>query len=387
MKPKELTVLGATGSIGRNVLQIVDRFPDRFTINALSAKNNMTLLAQQIEQYRPTMVVVGDERRADELRALISPEIVDISYGESGLCRAATLENTDLVVSAVVGAAGLSPTLAAIDADKQIALANKETLVMAGQVVMARAAAKGVDILPIDSEHSAIFQCLAGNRRRDLARILLTGSGGPFRTMPTQKFSSITLDDALNHPNWEMGRKITIDSATMMNKGLEIIEARWLFDVSLETIEVVVHPQSIVHSMVAFKDGSVIAQLGIPDMKGAIAFALSCPERLDIGQPAPDFAALAQLTFEPPDPEKFPCLRLASKAGKAAGSMPSVLNAANEVAVFAFLNEKIGFTTIPELIESVMAAHPWVADPSLEDIIAADTWARLQSERFIRDSM
>jgi 1-deoxy-D-xylulose-5-phosphate reductoisomerase len=382
-----LTVLGATGSIGRNVLKIVDRFSDRFTIRALSAKNNMTLLAQQIERYRPLMVAVGDERRADELRALIPTGVVDISYGESGLCQAATLENTDLVVSAVVGAAGLLPTLAAIDADKQIALANKETLVMAGQVVMARAEAKGIDILPIDSEHSAIFQCLAGNRRRDVARILLTGSGGPFRTMPTEQFATITLDDALKHPNWEMGRKITIDSATMMNKGLEIIEAKWLFDVSLETIEVVVHPQSIVHSMVAFKDGSVIAQLGVPDMRGAIAFALSCPERLNIGQPPPDFAALAQLTFEPPDPDKFPCLRLAVSAGNAAGTLPAVLNAANEVAVFAFLDKKIGFTAIPELIESVMEAHPWVADPSLDAIVAADAWARQQSERFIRDSI
>jgi 1-deoxy-D-xylulose-5-phosphate reductoisomerase len=387
MKPKRLTVLGATGSIGRNVLKIVDRFSDRFTIRALSAKNNMTLLAQQIERYRPLMVAVGDERRADELRALIPTGVVDISYGESGLCQAATLENTDLVVSAVVGAAGLLPTLAAIDADKQIALANKETLVMAVQVVMARAEAKGIDILPIDSEHSAIFQCLAGNRRRDVARILLTGSGGPFRTMPTEQFATITLDDALKHPNWEMGRKITIDSATMMNKGLEIIEAKWLFDVSLETIEVVVHPQSIVHSMVAFKDGSVIAQLGVPDMRGAIAFALSCPERLNIGQPPPDFAALAQLTFEPPDPDKFPCLRLAVSAGNAAGTLPAVLNAANEVAVFAFLDKKIGFTAIPELIESVMEAHPWVADPSLDAIVAADAWARQQSERFIRDSI
>ncbi len=387
MKPKRLTVLGATGSIGRNVLKIVDRFSDRFTIRALSAKNNMTLLAQQIERYRPLMVAVGDERRADELRALIPTGVVDISYGESGLCQAATLENTDLVVSAVVGAAGLLPTLAAIDADKQIALANKETLVMAGQVVMARAEAKGIDILPIDSEHSAIFQCLAGNRRRDVARILLTGSGGPFRTMPTEQFATITLDDALKHPNWEMGRKITIDSATMMNKGLEIIEAKWLFDVSLETIEVVVHPQSIVHSMVAFKDGSVIAQLGVPDMRGAIAFALSCPERLNIGQPPPDFAALAQLTFEPPDPDKFPCLRLAVSAGNAAGTLPAVLNAANEVAVFAFLDKKIGFTAIPKLIESVMEAHPWVADPSLDAIVAADAWARQQSERFIRDSI
>lgn len=384
--PKKLAILGATGSIGRNVLQIVDRFPDRFTIGALSAKSNMVLLAKQVEQYRPSVVAVGDERRADELSALLPSGLsVDITCGESGLCRVATLEDADLVVTAVVGAAGLPPTLAAIDAGKHVALANKETLVMAGQVVMERAAAKGIDIVPIDSEHSAIFQCLSGNRRVDVSHILLTGSGGPFRTMPNENFASITVDDALNHPNWQMGRKITIDSATMMNKGLEIIEAKWLFDVSLDMIRVIIHPQSIIHSMVAFKDGSVIAQLGVPDMKGAIAFALSCPERLDIGQPAPDFTTLSQLTFERPDLEKFPCLRLAKSAGTAAGTMPAVLNAANEVAVFAFLDGKIGFTFIPELIENVMENHPWMADPSLEDIVAADTWARQQSERLIKD--
>jgi len=387
MIQKKLSILGATGSIGQNVLKIVDRFPDRFTVGALSAQSNMVLLAKQVEQYRPSLVAVGDERRADELSALLPSGLaVDISCGESGLCRVATLKDAGLIVTAVVGAAGLPPTLAAIDAGKPVALANKETLVMAGQVVMARAAAKGIDILPIDSEHSAIFQCLAGNRRADLARILLTGSGGPFRTIPREKFASITIDDALNHPNWEMGRKITIDSATMMNKGLEIIEAKWLFDVSLDMIKVVIHPQSIVHSMVAFKDGSVIAQLGVPDMKGAIAFALSCPERLDIGQPAPDFAALSKLTFDEPDFEKFPCLRLAQSACTAAGSLPAVLNAANEMAVFAFLDGKIGFTFIPELIENVMESHPWVADPSLEDIVAADAWARHQSNCLIRDA-
>ncbi len=387
MPPKRLTVLGATGSIGRNVLKIVDRFPDRFTIGALSAHRNMARLAAQVEKYLPAVAAVGNERGADELAALLPPDIrVEIVCGDAGLCRAATLADIDLVVTAVVGAAGLPPTLAAIEADKPIALANKETLVMAGQVVMARAAARGVAITPIDSEHSAIFQCLAGNRREDLARILLTGSGGPFRTRPAGDFATVTVDDALNHPNWEMGRKITIDSATLMNKGLEIIEARWLFDVPLETIEVVIHPQSIIHSMVAFKDGAVIAQLGVPDMKGAIAFALSDPERLDIGQPAPDFAALARLTFEPPDMEKFRCLQLARAAGTAAGTLPAVLNAANEIAVYAFLDGQIGFTAIPELIENVMDAHAWVADPALEDIVAADTWARAQADRFISDS-
>jgi len=345
----------------------------------------MTLLAGQIERYRPVQVAVGDERSADDLSALLPPDLaVDIVWGESGLYRIAGLDDVDLVVTAVVGAAGLLPTLAAIDAGHDIALANKETLVMAGQVVMERADAEGICILPVDSEHSAIFQCLAGNRKKDVDRILLTGSGGPFRALPPEQFESITVDDALNHPNWQMGRKITIDSASMMNKGLEIIEAKYLFDVSQDTIQVIIHPQSIVHSMVAFKDGSVIAQLGVPDMKGAIACALSWPERLDIGQPAPDFPALHQLTFEAPDLEKFPCLRLAMEACAAAGTMPAVLNAANEMAVVAFLDGKIGFTAISELIGTLMENHQWVAHPSLEEIIAADTWARRESERWMK---
>jgi len=385
---RNLSILGATGSIGRNTLRIVDRFPDRFSVKALSARSNMTLLADQIERYHPVRVAVGDERCADDLRALLPPDLaVDIVLGESGLCRIAALDDVDMVVTAVVGAAGLLPTLAAIDAGKDIALANKETLVMAGQVVMKRADAEGVRIYPVDSEHSAVFQCLAGNRKTDVDRILLTGSGGPFRAMPPEQFKSITVDDALNHPNWQMGRKITIDSASMMNKGLEVIEAKWLFDVPLDTIQVVIHPQSIVHSMVAFKDGSVLAQLGVPDMKGAIACALSWPERLGIGQPAPDFPALHQLTFEAPDMEKFPCLRLAMEACAAAGTMPSVLNAANEMAVVAFLDGKFGFTAISELIGAVMENHQWVAHPSLEEIIAADTWARRESERIMKEQI
>jgi len=382
---RNLSILGATGSIGRNTLRIVDRFPDRFSVKALSARSNMTLLAGQIERYRPVQVAVGDERSADDLSALLPPDLaVNIVWGESGLCRIAGQDDVDLVVTAVVGAAGLLPTLAAIDAGHDIALANKETLVMAGHVVMERADAEGICILPVDSEHSAIFQCLAGNRKKDVDRILLTGSGGPFRALPPEQFESITVDDALNHPNWQMGRKITIDSASMMNKGLEIIEAKYLFDVSLDTIQVIIHPQSIVHSMVAFKDGSVIAQLGVPDMKGAIACALSWPERLDIGQPAPDFPALHQLTFEAPDLEKFPCLRLAMEACAAAGTMPAVLNAANEMAVVAFLDGKIGFTAISELIGTLMENHQWVAHPSLEEIIATDTWARRESERWMK---
>lgn len=380
--------MGSTGSIGRNTLRIVDRFPDRFVVKALSARSNMVLLADQVKRYRPVRVAVGDGQCADDLKNLLPPDLeVDIAWGEAGLCQAAALEETDLVVTAVVGAAGLLPTLAAIDAGKDIALANKETLVMAGQVVMERAADRGVRIYPVDSEHSAIFQCLAGNRQADVDRILLTGSGGPFRERPVEQFERVTVDDALNHPNWSMGHKITIDSATLMNKGLEIIEARWLFDVPLDTIEVVVHPQSIVHSMVAFKDGSVMAQLGIPDMKGAIACALSWPERLDIGQSPPDFPALHQLTFEAPDLNKFPCLRLAMEACAAGGTMPAVLNAANEMAVYAFLDGKIGFTAIAQLIGRIMEEHQRIPNPSLDEIIDADGWARRESERFMEEQL
>ncbi len=382
MMTRYLSILGATGSIGQNTLEIVDRFPDRFKVKALSAKSQMSLLAEQIRRYHPEVVAVGDEQRAEELSALLRNDTdVEIVFGESGLCHIVALHDVNLVVTAVVGAVGLLPTLAAIDAGKDIALANKETLVMAGQVVMHRAAEKGIHIFPVDSEHSAIFQCLAGNRKQDVERILLTGSGGPFRTMPKNQFDSVGIEEALNHPNWEMGRKITIDSATMMNKGLEIIEAKWLFDVSVDTIQVLVHPQSIVHSMVAFKDGSVIAQLGVPDMKGAIACALSWPERLNIGQPVPDFPALHQLTFEAPDTAKFSCLRIAMEACAAAGTMPAVLNAANEMAVYAFLDGKIGFTAIPRLIQTVMEDHHWQADPALEDIIGADRWAREAAQR------
>jgi 1-deoxy-D-xylulose-5-phosphate reductoisomerase len=283
---------------------------------------------------------------------------------------------------AMVGSAGLLPTLAAINAGKDIALANKETLVMAGEIVMRRASEKGVRILPVDSEHSAIFQSMAGNRRHDVEKIFLTASGGPFMDKDITEFHAISLDDALKHPNWEMGRKITIDSATMMNKGLEVIEAKYLFDIPEDHIEVVVHPQSIIHSMVGYTDGSVIAQLGVPDMKGAIAYALSWPERLPIRQPLPDFFNISTLTFRKPDPVKFPCLSLAQRACRTGKTLPAVLNAANEIAVYAFLDKKITFTDIPEIIRTVMEAHSVIPAPDLDDIISADQWARETAETF-----
>ena len=327
---KNLAILGSTGSIGCNTLKIVEKFPEHFKVKALTAKQNVALLAEQIRQFQPDIASVFDEKTAQLLKENLTPDTsVDILFGDSGYRKAATLDTVNIVVSAMVGAAGLLPTLAAIDAGITIALANKETLVMAGELVMNAAAAKGVDILPVDSEHSAIFQCLSGNRKKDLDKILLTASGGPFRARPKQAFDDIQLEDALKHPTWQMGKKITIDSATLMNKGLEVIEAKFLFDVSYDQITVVIHPQSIVHSMVAYKDGSIIAQLGIPDMKGAIAYAISYPERLPLDQPLPDFAGMGALNFEKPDFEKFPCLSLAYRAVTVGGTLPAVLNAAN----------------------------------------------------------
>jgi len=382
LKRKHLGILGSTGSIGRTTLAIVERFPDRFSVKALGAGQNIDLLARQIARFKPEMAVVRDETLARQLKDLLPAGAkVAIRHGEQGYCEAASLDGVDLVVAAMVGAAGLTPTLAAIAAGKNVALANKETLVMAGAHVMAAAAARGVKILPVDSEHSAIFQCLAGNRRKDLARIILTGSGGPFRLRPAADFAAITVDQALNHPNWRMGPKITVDSATLMNKGLEVIEARWLFDLSPQAIEVVIHPQSIVHSMAVFTDGSVLAQMGVPDMTVAIGYALAYPRRLALGVPVPDFAALATLDFQPPDMAKFPCLALAVEACARAGAYPAVLNAANEVAVAAFLAGALGFDRIPGLIRAVMDAYKGSrADECLEGIWAADRWARREAK-------
>ena len=383
---KRLTILGSTGSIGTNTLNIVDLFPDRFTVKALAAGTNVALLAEQIKRFRPELAVVLDEACARKLKALL-PEncAAHILWGEAGYRQASTHPKVDLVVAAIVGGAGLLPTMAAIEAGKDIALANKETLVMAGAVVMQEASRRGVKILPVDSEHSAIFQCLTGQSRQDVAKILLTASGGPFRNTPKEELRSVTPARALNHPTWSMGNKITIDSSTLMNKGLEVIEAAWLFNVSPDMIEVIVHPQSIVHSMVSFNDGAVIAQLGVPDMKGAIAYALTYPERCDIQQPVPDFAAIGTLSFQPPDYDKFPCLKLAFEACRTGGTLPAVMNAANEVAVEAFLSGRLSFMGIAHTIEKTMDRHQNTTEPSLEEILAADHWARQEAENQIKD--
>jgi 1-deoxy-D-xylulose-5-phosphate reductoisomerase len=374
---KHLSILGSTGSIGTNALEVVRRFPTAFKVAALCAKTSVDALAAQIVEFEPELAAVYDAEHAARLKTLVpDSSATQIVCGPAGYRQSAQCPAADAVVTAMVGAAGLEPTIAAINAGKTICLANKETLVMAGEYVMALAREKNAAILPIDSEHSAIFQCLEGNRREDIDRILLTASGGPFRNRPAEEFSAITVADALNHPNWSMGPKITIDSATLMNKGLEVIEARHLFDVDLDQIEVVVHPQSIIHSMVAYRDGSVIAQMGVPDMKGAIAYALSYPERLPLGQPVPDFAGLGRFDFEEPDLERFRCLALAFEAARTGGTLPAVLNAANEVAVDLFLNKRIKFTDIPEVISKTMNDHTVVTAPDLEAIMAADQWAR-----------
>jgi 1-deoxy-D-xylulose-5-phosphate reductoisomerase len=374
---KSLAILGATGSIGCNTLKITAKFKERFKVKVLTAKHNVERLIEQIRVVEPELAVVYDEPTAERLKEALPPRFkIEIMHGTEGYLAAARWPGVDMVVGAMVGAAGLAPTLAAISAGKDIALANKETLVMAGAIVTAAAARHGVRILPVDSEHSAIFQCLQGQRREDLDKIILTASGGPFLKTPACEFAAIGPQQALKHPNWQMGAKISIDSATLMNKGLEVIEAKWLFDLHPEQIEVLVHPQSIVHSMAAFRDGSVIAQLGIPDMQGAIAYALSYPGRLSLGQPFPDLAALQALTFEPPDTERFPCLGLAFEACRQGGTLPAVLNAANEVAVDAFLHHGLPFLSICEVTRATMALHALDPAPELDSILAADAWAR-----------
>jgi 1-deoxy-D-xylulose-5-phosphate reductoisomerase len=382
---KSLSILGATGSIGSKALEIISQFPDRFTVNALTAKTQVAALARQIVQFAPRMAAVVDAAHARQLKTLLPPDMdVEIVFGEAGYIEAATCPGTDMVLGAMVGSAGLVPILAAIDAGKDIALANKETLVMAGAIVMKKIADRGVKLMPVDSEHSAIFQSMAGHGCSGIREILLTASGGPFLNRPAAEFKNITTQDALRHPNWSMGSKITVDSATLMNKGLEVIEARWLFDVDFQRIKVVVHPQSIIHSMVAYQDGAVIGQMGVPDMKGAIAYGLSHPRRLPLDVPSPDFAQIGQLTFEAPDLERFPCLALAYRAGEQGGALPAVLNAANEVAVAAFLDQRLPFMGIYPIIDQTLNRHSGGNGADLGQLIEADRWAREMARYLIR---
>ncbi|NPB09285.1 MAG: 1-deoxy-D-xylulose-5-phosphate reductoisomerase [Thermodesulfobacteria bacterium] len=380
--PRKIAILGSTGSIGRNTLDVISRFPERFEVVALAAGENVSLLLEQAKRFRPRLVSCKNEALAERIRAELPPG-TELLTGKEGAVAVATHPEADLVVSAMVGAVGLLPTYEAVRAGKTLALANKETLVMAGRLVMNEARSRGVKILPVDSEHSAIFQCLSAGRISEVARLILTASGGPFRTRPAEEFRHVTPEEALKHPNWQMGAKITIDSATLMNKGLEVIEAHFLFDVPAEKIEVKVHPQSIVHSLVEFVDGSVIAQLGPPDMRIPIAYALSYPERLPLRLPRLDLVAVSPLTFEEPDLEKFPCLRLAYEALAKGGTAPAVLNAANEVAVEAFLAGRLRFDQIPVLVERVLASVPVSPGDSLEEVIEADILARIHAEKII----
>jgi 1-deoxy-D-xylulose-5-phosphate reductoisomerase len=374
---KRLAILGSTGSIGVNTLDIVQQHPERFAVVGLAAGSNIELLEQQMRRFHPLYVSVFDLQRAKELRERTSDLPTEVFEGSTGACTIASFPEVDLVLSAIVGGAGLAPTLAAIRAGKNVAIANKEPLVMAGELVM-REAQDRACILPVDSEHNAIFQALAGHNRGDIRRLILTASGGPFRTLAWEKFGAITVREALQHPNWRMGRKITVDSATLMNKGLEVIEARWLFGVSADHVDVVVHPQSIVHSLVEFVDGSVIAQLGIPDMRIPISYALNYPERLPNTLPSLDLIRIGTLTFESPDLKRFPCLRLGFEAVRASGTLPAVLNAANETSVEAFLNERIQFVDIPAVIEETLQRHAArsLVDGDIEVILDADRWAR-----------
>lgn len=377
MTRKKISLLGSTGSIGKNVLEVVRAYPDRFLITGLAAGENIKELANQVLEFSPEVVSVAREELISPLSDILPNRYRGrIFFGDEGNCRVATMDESDMVVTAVVGAVGLLPTLEAIRAGKDIGLANKETLVMAGRLVMNEVQEYGVRLLPIDSEHSAIFQAMEAGRREDLARIILTASGGPFRTLAPDSFSTITPAQALAHPNWNMGRKISVDSATLMNKGLEVIEARWLFDVGVEQIRVVVHPQSIVHSLVEYIDGSVVAQLGIPDMKIPIAYALSYPQRLQLGLSRLSLSQCGDLSFERPDFIRFPALKMAFAALKQGGVKPAVLNAANEVAVAAFLEEKVGFSDITEIVGAALAKVAGGDELVLADILSADKAAR-----------
>jgi len=373
---KHLSILGSTGSIGVSTLEIVAAHPDRFRIAAMTAGRNLELFARQIRQFEPRIAAVASAGDVPRLKELCAGIKVEILGGIEGLIAAATAEESEMVVAAIVGAAGLVPTAAAIRARKDIALANKETLVTAGHLFMEMVAEYGVRLFPVDSEHSAVFQSIEGHRSQDISKIILTASGGPFLNRPSGQMAAVTVRDALNHPNWNMGKKITIDSATMMNKGLEVLEARWLFDVPVEKIAVNIHPQSIVHSMVEYVDGCVIAQLGTPDMKAPIAYALSYPERVVSGVKPLDLTSFSGLTFFKPDMEKFRCLGLAYRAINAGESMPAVMNAANEIAVETFLNGKIGFVQIAEVIERTMDAHQAHDLKSIDEVLLADGWGR-----------
>ena len=370
---RNIAILGSTGSIGTQTLEIVRENND-LNVVSIAAKSSINKLEEQVREFKPDIVCVYDEKAASQFKVMISDTNTKVVSGMKGLIEAATYKSAELVVTAFVGMIGIVPTVEAIKAGKDIALANKETLVTAGHIVMDLAKKNNVKILPVDSEHSAIFQSLNGENSKEIDKILLTASGGPFRTKTKDDLKTVTLEDALKHPNWSMGQKITIDSATMVNKGLEVLEAKWLFDVDVDNIQVVVQPQSIIHSMVQFNDGAVIAQLGVPDMKLPIQYAIYYPERRYLSGDRLDFGKIGQITFEDPDFEKFKGLELAYESGRIGGSMPTVLNAANEKAVAMFLNRKIGYLEIADIIEYCMSKHNTIENPTIEQILEIENW-------------
>ena len=372
---KKISILGSTGSIGVNALNVVDNQRDDFNVIGLSAYKNSKLLVEQVKKYEPEFVSIVDAEAAHRLEQELGTFDVKILKGREGLLELSSYGNVDLMLNALVGSSGMEPTINAIRSKVDVALSNKESLVMAGSIITNLANKTNVKIYPVDSEHSAIWQCLVGEDTKEINKIILTGSGGPFRELPIEKFNTITLDQALNHPNWEMGKKITIDSATMMNKGLEVIEAQWLFNMPTEKIKIVIHPQSIIHSMVEFKDKSIKAQLGLPDMKIPIQYALTYPSHCETDWDELDLTEIQSLTFEKPDFIKFPCMKLAFDVLNTGGTAPAVLNVANENAVYRFLNQEINFNEIPSIIEIACEKHEFVSDPSIDDILNIEKWS------------
>lgn len=382
---KRIVILGSTGSIGTQTLDVVRSLPE-FEIVGLAAGKNWRLLLEQIKEFRPLAATLATREALEQLRAAQEyndHNKTELAYGQAGMINLAAMPEADMVVIALTGIEGIRPTMAALNAGKEVALANKETLVAAGEIVIGLASDKNKPLRPVDSEHSAIWQCLHSQSASAIEKIILTASGGPFRNMSREEMAAVTVEMALNHPNWSMGSKITIDSATMMNKGLEVIEARWLFGLEYDQIEVAVHPQSIIHSAVEFVDGSVLAQLGLPDMRLPIQYALTYPQRLPGKVPRLDLTKMQHLTFEKPDLTRFPSLKLAFEAGRMGGTMPAVLNGANEVAVHAFLQNKMSFARIPEVVEKVMSKHNCLSNPGLAEILEADRWARILAEQLV----
>ena len=380
---KNISILGSTGSIGVNALSVINNLDDKFNVKALSAYKNSSLLIEQAKIFNPETVVIVDSSEVDFVKESLKKSGISVLCGREGLLELSARDDVDIMLNALVGSSGMEPTINAIRSSVNVALSNKESLVMAGDIIDYEKNKSGAEVFPVDSEHSAIWQCLVGEKIDDVEKIILTGSGGPFRTRDIKKFKDIKKEEALKHPNWSMGNKITIDSATMMNKGLEVIETKWLFGIDVNKIKIIIHPESIIHSMVEFKDKSVKAQLGVPDMKIPIQYALTYPDRYFGEWESLDLLKLGSINFESPDINKFPCIALAYEALKKEGTMPAVLNVANEQAVYRFLNKEIGFMDIPYIIEKACEKHDWVSNPSLDDLLYLETWTTNYVKQFV----